>query len=72
MWASPESISYNLHPPLLRNFGRTQENETGLLVPHASAVLEKRLKGLRGNPRNILATSAHRRLERSMIHVYRD
>jgi len=71
MWASPESISYNLHPPLLRNFGVHKKMKLGSWF-RTPLLFLKRLKGLRGTPLDIFGYAAHRRLERSMIQWYRE
>src|SRR6202790_1493709 len=71
MWASAESISYNLHPPLLRRFGVHKKMKLGSWF-RTPLVLLKGLKGLRGTPFDIFGYAAHRRLERSMIQWYRE
>jgi indolepyruvate ferredoxin oxidoreductase len=71
MWASAESISYNLHPPLLRSFGVHKKLKLGSWF-HTPLVVLKRFKGLRGTPLDIFGYAAHRRLERSMIQWYRE
>ncbi len=71
MWAEPESIAYNLHPPLLRSFGVKKKLKLGSWF-RTPLLMLKRLKGLRGTPLDIFGLSAHRRLERSLIPWYRD
>jgi len=70
MWQAPESFSYHLHPPLLRNFGLDQKIKLGPWF-RLPLLLLKRLKGLRGTPLDIFGLSSHRRLERSLIPWYR-
>ncbi len=60
MWAAPESISYNLHPPLLRSFGVHKKLKLGSWFRTPLLVL-KRFKGLRGTPFDIFGYAAHRR-----------
>jgi indolepyruvate ferredoxin oxidoreductase len=71
MWEAPEAISYNLHPPLLRQFGVHKKLKLGPWF-RAPLILLKRLKGLRGTPFDIFGMSAHRRQERSLILWYRE
>ena len=71
MWASAESISYNLHPPLLRRFGVNKKLKLGAWFRTPLLVL-KQLKMLRGTPFDIFGYAAHRRMERSLIQWYRD
>jgi indolepyruvate ferredoxin oxidoreductase len=71
IWAAPESISYNLHPPLLRSFGVHKKLKLGSWFRTPLLVL-KRFKGLRGTALDIFGYAAHRRLERSMIQWYRE
>jgi indolepyruvate ferredoxin oxidoreductase len=71
MWAAPESISYNLHPPLLRRFGVHRKMKLGSWF-RTPLLFLKRLKVLRGTPLDIFGYAAHRRLERSLIQWYRE
>ena len=71
MWAAAESISYNLHPPLLRRWGVHKKLKLGPWF-RTPLLLLKRLKGLRGGPLDIFGYAAHRRLERSLIQWYRE
>ena len=71
LWAAPESISYNLHPPLLRRFGLHKKMKLGAWFRTPLLVL-KRMKRLRGTPLDIFGHASHRRLERSLINWYRD
>ncbi|HYL39264.1 MAG TPA: indolepyruvate ferredoxin oxidoreductase family protein [Bryobacteraceae bacterium] len=71
MWEAPEAISYNLHPPVLRNFGLHKKLKFGPWFRTPLLIL-KRLKGLRGTPLDIFGLAAHRRLERSLIQWYRE
>ncbi|MDP8980737.1 MAG: indolepyruvate ferredoxin oxidoreductase family protein [Acidobacteriota bacterium] len=67
-WEAPESISYNLHPPMLRRFGLKKKIRIG----RAPLTLLKKLKFLRGTAFDPFGYSAHRREERSLIAWYRD
>ena len=71
MWEAPESISYNLHPPLLRHFGVKKKLSLGAWFRDPLLML-KSLKGLRGTPLDIFGYSAHRRQERALIAWYRE
>jgi len=71
MWASPESISYNLHPPMLRRFGVNKKMKLGPWFRTPLRIL-KGMKGLRGTPLDIFGYAAHRRQERELIEWYRD
>ena len=71
MWAAPESVSYNLHPPLLRRFGVHKKLKLGSWFRTPLLVL-KHLKMLRGTPLDLFGYAAHRREERSLIAWYRD
>jgi indolepyruvate ferredoxin oxidoreductase len=68
---SVESISFHLHPPLLRRFGLKRKITLG---PWAAPFLKllAALKPLRGGPLDFFGYAAHRRLERSLIGWYRD
>jgi indolepyruvate ferredoxin oxidoreductase len=70
-WAEVESISYNLHPPLLRRFGAKKKLKLGAWFRTPLQVLAS-LKSLRGGPFDIFGYSAHRRQERALIGWYRD
>jgi indolepyruvate ferredoxin oxidoreductase len=71
MWASPESVSYNLHPPMLRRFGVSKKLKLGSWFRMPLLAL-KHLKMLRGTPFDLFGYAAHRRVERSLIQWYRD
>ena len=71
MWESAETISYNLHPPLLRRFGVHKKMKLGSWFRTPLLIL-KRLKWLRGTPLDIFGLAAHRRLERSLAAWYRE
>ncbi len=71
MWEAPESVHYNLHPPLLRRFGVKRKMTLGPWFRYPLLAL-KRLKAVRGTSFDIFGMSAHRRLERSLIGWYRD
>ncbi|HEV2689402.1 MAG TPA: indolepyruvate ferredoxin oxidoreductase family protein, partial [Bryobacteraceae bacterium] len=70
MWTAAESVSYNLHPPLLRSFGVQKKLKLGPWFRTPLRML-KHLKGLRGTPLDIFGWAAHRRMERSLIPWYR-
>ena len=71
MWASAESLTYNLHPPLLRRFGVNKKLKLGAWFRTPLLAL-KNLKVLRGTPFDLFGYAAHRRMERSLIQWYRD
>ena len=71
MWEQAESVSYNLHPPLLRHFGLHKKLKLGPWFRKPLLVL-KQLKGLRGTPLDVFGYSPHRRRERALIQWYRD
>ena len=71
MWEAPEALSYNLHPPLLRNFGVKTKLKFGPWFRTPLLVL-KNLKVLRGTAFDVFGYSAHRRTERALIAWYRD
>ena len=52
MWESVESISYNLHPPMLRRFGVHRKLKLGAWFRVPLRVLA-RLKDLRGTPLDV-------------------
>jgi indolepyruvate ferredoxin oxidoreductase len=70
MWEEPESVSYNLHPPLLRRFGLKKKMRLGPWFRTPLLAL-KSLKGLRGTALDVFGYAAHRREERSLIAWYR-
>ena len=67
---SPESIHYNLHPPLLRRFGLNKKIRLGPWFRYPLLML-KGMKGLRGTPLDVFSYAAHRRKERELIAWYR-
>jgi len=71
MWAQPESLSYNLHPPILRAFGYTKKMQLG---PWARGPLRllAAMKFVRGTPFDVFGWMPHRRMERSLITWYRE
>jgi indolepyruvate ferredoxin oxidoreductase len=71
MWQEPESIGYNLHPPLLRQFGFHKKIKMGAWARPLLKVLAA-LKGLRGGPLDVFGYGMHRRMERSLIGWYQD
>lgn len=70
MWEAPESVSYNLHPPLLRRFGLKKKLRLGPWF-RAPLVALRSLKGLRGTAFDVFGYAAHRREERELIAWYR-
>jgi len=70
MWQAPQSISYNLHPPLLRSFGLKKKIKLGPAFRPLLVLLAK-LKFLRGTPFDIFGMAAHRRQERALIGWYK-
>jgi indolepyruvate ferredoxin oxidoreductase len=71
MWESPEGMSYNLHPPLLRSFGLNKKIKLGSGF-RPMLILLKKLKFLRGTPWDVFGLLAHRRQERALIGWYRN
>ena len=69
-WQQIDSVSYNLHPPLLRQFGFKKKLNLGGWFRTPLRMLAG-LKGLRGGPFDLFGYSAHRRQERSLIDWYR-
>jgi indolepyruvate ferredoxin oxidoreductase len=70
-WTEVESISYNLHPPLLRKFGFKKKIALGSWFRRPLKMLAA-MKGLRGGPLDVFGYAAHRRMERDLIPWYRD
>ncbi|MFN7935496.1 MAG: indolepyruvate ferredoxin oxidoreductase family protein [Bryobacteraceae bacterium] len=70
IWDKPISLSYNLHPPLLRRFGYTKKLALGEWFRTPLRLLAG-LRWLRGTPLDVFGMTAHRRLERSLIGWYR-
>jgi indolepyruvate ferredoxin oxidoreductase len=70
MWEAAESISYNIHPPLLRTLGLKKKLRLG---PWFRAPLRflARFKALRGTPFDVFGYAAARREERALIPWYR-
>jgi indolepyruvate ferredoxin oxidoreductase len=71
MWDGVESISYNLHPPLLRSLGLKRKIQLGPWFRLPLKLLSS-AKVLRGTPFDIFGYSKHRREERALIGWYRD
>jgi indolepyruvate ferredoxin oxidoreductase len=71
MWEAAESVSYNLHPPLLRALGMKRKLQMGpwFRVPLR---LLARLKMLRGTPFDAFGYAGLRREERALITWYRN
>jgi indolepyruvate ferredoxin oxidoreductase len=70
-WAAPESISYHLHPPLLRHFGVKNKLKLGPAF-RPMLLLLKRMKVLRGTALDVFGRMPHRRQERALIGWYRE
>ncbi len=70
-WQSVESVSYNLHPPLLRSLGLKKKLTIGPWFRPALCILAK-LKGLRSTPFDVFGYSTIRREERELIAWYRN
>ena len=70
MWESPESIRYNLHPPLLRRFGMNRKLNLGPWFRYPLRLLSH-MKFLRGTPFDLFGYASHRRKERELITWYR-
>jgi indolepyruvate ferredoxin oxidoreductase len=69
-WTEVESVSYNLHPPMLRRFGVTKKMKLGGWFGTPLRMLAG-LKFVRGSMFDIFGYSAHRRAERALIAWYR-
>src|SRR5579859_1884796 len=71
MWQSAESVSYNLHPPLLRALGLKKKLKFGPWFRRPLWLLA-RMKLLRGTPFDPFGHAAIRREERALITWYRN
>jgi indolepyruvate ferredoxin oxidoreductase len=71
MWAALESISYHLHPPLLRRFGMKNKLKLGPAF-RPMLVLLSRLRVLRGTVFDVFGRMPHRKKERALIGWYRE
>jgi len=69
-WEQVDSISYNLHPPLLRRFGVKKKMKLGAWFRGPLRMLAG-MKFLRGSALDIFNYSSHRRAERALIDWYR-
>jgi indolepyruvate ferredoxin oxidoreductase len=69
MWDKPLSLSYNLHPPLLRAFGLKKKMQFGPWFRTPLRILAG-LRFVRGTPLDVFGYLPHRRLERSLIGWY--
>ena len=69
-WAEVESISYNLHSPLLRNFGVHKKLTLGPWFRTPLKMLAA-MRSLRGGALDVFGYSRHRRMERDLIAWYR-
>lgn len=70
-WAEVESISYNLHPPMLRRFGVHRKLTLGPWFRTPLKMLAS-MKFLRGGALDIFGYGKHRRRERELIAWYRN
>ncbi|HUQ91873.1 MAG TPA: indolepyruvate ferredoxin oxidoreductase family protein [Bryobacteraceae bacterium] len=70
LWGQPESMSYNLHPPLLRALGVKKKLQLGPWFRTPLRIMAS-LKVIRGTPFDIFGYMPHRRRERSLIGWYR-
>jgi indolepyruvate ferredoxin oxidoreductase len=69
-WQQVESVSFNLHPPLLRRFGVKKKMKLGSWFRGPLKILAA-MKSLRGTALDLFSWSAHRRMERDLIGWYR-
>jgi indolepyruvate ferredoxin oxidoreductase len=69
-WEAAESVSYNLHPPLLRAFGLKKNLKLGPWFRGPLRLLA-RMRRLRGTPFDVFGYAAIRREERALISWYR-
>ena len=70
-WEQVESVSYNLHPPLLRALGWKKKLKLGPWFRGPLRMLAA-MKSVRGTAFDLFGYSAHRRDERELIAWYRD
>lgn len=70
-WEMPRSISYNIHPPLLRALGVKKKLKLGPWFRQILAVMAKG-KWLRGTPLDVFGWMGHRRMERGLAKWYRE
>ena len=71
MWDAAESVSYNLHPPLLRSLGLKKKLKLGPRFRTPLRLLS-RMKRLRGSAFDPFGYASIRREERRLIAWYRD
>jgi indolepyruvate ferredoxin oxidoreductase len=69
-WEQVDSITYNLHPPMLRRFGFKRKLKLGAWFRGPLKMLAS-MKGLRGGALDIFGYSSHRKMERELINWYR-
>lgn len=69
-FAEVESVSYNLHPPMLRRFGVTKKLKLGPWFATPLKMLAS-MKFVRGGALDIFGYSSHRRAERDLAAWYR-
>jgi indolepyruvate ferredoxin oxidoreductase len=71
MWEAAESVSYNLHPPVLRSLGLKKKLNLGPWFRRPLGWLAS-MKALRGTPFDIFGHAGIRREERGLITWYRN
>jgi len=69
-WEQIESVSYNLHPPVLRAFGLKKKLNLGPWFRPVLRLLAS-MKRLRGTPLDIFGYAVIRREERALVSWYR-
>jgi indolepyruvate ferredoxin oxidoreductase len=71
MWEAVESLSYNLHPPVLRSLGLKKKLNLGPWLRRPLGWLAS-MKVLRGTPFDIFGYAGIRQEERGLITWYRN
>jgi indolepyruvate ferredoxin oxidoreductase len=66
----PYSVTYHLHPPVLRRLGMRKKLALGTSYVLAFRVLH-RMRRLRGTPFDVFGWDRDRRMERALVHEYR-
>ncbi len=66
----PYSVTYHLHPPVLRRLGMRKKLALGTSYTAAFRVL-RRMRRLRGTPFDVFGWDRDRRMERALVHEYR-
>ena len=69
--AEVDSISYNLHPPMLRRFGFKRKMNARLMVPDTAENPGVDESACAADHLTFFSYSAHRRQERALIDWYR-